>query len=116
MNKIAESEKSPYSLIELDSTVEKNYADKLNQDQTVKFFVKLPPEFKIDTPIGTYNPDWAILKDEDGLKLYLVRETKGSLNEDERRGSENKKILCGKKHFEALGVDYKDIKPPFAVI
>jgi type III restriction enzyme len=114
MRRIGESDKSPYQLIALDSsTVEKPYLDRLNQDASVKFFVKLPKWFKIETPIGTYNPDWAILKEDNGLKLYLVRETKGSIIEDARRGSENKKIKCAEKHFEALGVDFKDVDPPF---
>lgn len=117
MQRIGQSEKSPYQLITLDSTtVEKPYLDQLNQDASVKFFVKLPSWFKIETPIGGYNPDWAILKEDNGLKLYLVRETKGSIIEDARRGSENKKIKCAKKHFEALGVDFKDVDPPFNLI
>jgi type III restriction enzyme len=116
MRKIAESDKSPYKLMALDSAIERSYADKLNQDPSIKFFIKLPKWFRINTPIGEYNPDWAFLKDENGLKLYLVRETKGSTNEDERRGTENKKIKFAKKHFEALGVDYKDINPPFDTI
>ncbi len=114
--KIIESDKSPYKLIELDSTVEKMFAEKLKGDESVKYFAKLPKKFLISTPIGNYNPDWAILKEENGLKLYLVRETKGSLNEEDRRGSENKKIQCGRKHFEALGVEYDDIAPPFLEI
>ncbi len=116
IRKIVQSEKSPYKLMALDSEVERSYARKLNEDISVKFYTKLPKRFKIDTPIGTYNPDWAILKDDNGLKLYLVRETKGTLDEEGRRGSENKKIKCAEKHFEALGVDFKDVEPPFTAI
>jgi hypothetical protein len=61
--------------------------------------------FKIDTPIGTYNPDWAFVTERE-QKLYFVRETKGSLDSEERRSKENQKIACGRKHFDSLGVDY----------
>lgn len=116
MRKIAESDKSPYRLMVLDSSVEKSYADKLNRDPTIKFYIKLPKWFTIDTPIGGYNPDWAILKEDGGLKLYLVRETKGTIDPTERRGTENTKIKCAKKHFETLGIDFRDVEPPFVAI
>ncbi len=68
----------------------------------VKLFVKLPEWFRITTPIGDYNPDWAVLMDgTDGNHLYFVFETKGNL--DNNRASEEFKIKCGIKHFEALG-------------
>jgi type III restriction enzyme len=58
--------------------------------------------------MGEYNPDWAIVKEEDGnSKLYLVRETKGSPDSDDLRGRGRKKIECGQAHFDALGADYK---------
>jgi restriction endonuclease len=60
---------------------------------------------KIDTPIGTYNPDWAFVTEREE-KLYFVRETKSTLNSEERRTKENQKIACGRKHFDSLGVDY----------
>ena len=67
------------------------------------------------TPIGEYNPDWAIVwQGQDAFgeaqeKLYLVRETKGSLDEVERRGRENLKIACARRHFGAIEVDYEDV-------
>ena len=67
--------------------------------------MKLPGWFKIDTPIGTYNPDWAFVTQRDE-KLYFVRETKGTLDSEERRLKENQKIHCGRKHFEIIGVDF----------
>ena len=71
-------------------------------------FVKLPSWFKIDTPLGGYNPDWAIVMNEDGKdKLYFVVETKGSTNKQDRRGTENDKIDCTTKHFEAIGTELK---------
>jgi type III restriction enzyme len=58
----------------------------------------------VQTPMGEYNPDWAIVQDEDSEgKLYLVRETKGSQNSDDLRGREQKKVECGQAHFHALG-------------
>jgi type III restriction enzyme len=76
----------------------------------VKLYVKLPSWFQVPTPIGGYNPDWAIVMDEgDGKdRLYLVRETKGTITIADLRPSERRKIECGRKHFSgALGLSYK---------
>ena len=62
---------------------------------------------QVDTPIGPYNPDWAILVTKETDKLYLVRETKGTLQKDELRKAENDKIDCGRRHFKAIDVDYE---------
>ena len=78
----------------------------MDTNESVKFFVKLPAWFTIDTPIGTYNPDWAIMMD-DGRSLYMVRETKGTQAELELRPSEKGKIDAARKHFEAIDVDYQ---------
>jgi type III restriction enzyme len=67
--------------------------------------VKLPSWFTIDTPIGSYNPDWTFVTESEE-KLYFVRETKGTLDSEERRSKENQKIECGRKHFATLDVDY----------
>lgn len=72
--------------------------------EDIKLFIKLPGWFKINTPMGTYNPDWAIVKEEDE-KLYLVRETKSTKGQLKLRGTEWAKIQCGRSHFNALGVD-----------
>jgi len=91
------------------------FALELEQMDEVKRFVKLPDWFTVDTPIGTYNPDWAILVvrqdayGEEVERLYLVRETKGSTDEEQRRGLENLKIACARRHFAHLGVDYADV-------
>jgi type III restriction enzyme len=99
--------KSPYSHVEWDSAVEQRFARRLDRDARVKFFVKLPGWFTIDTPVGPYNPDWALCWDDgDGARLHLVRETKGSLDAVERRGTENAKIECARRHFAAIGTDY----------
>jgi len=100
--------KSVYEYVEYDSEVERQFANTLDQRQDIKLFVKLPGWFQIDTPVGKYNPDWAIIKEGDQT-LYLVRETKGTRDFLLLRNSEADKVRCGKKHFEALDV-------PFAVV
>lgn len=99
--------RTPYDFIAYDSTTEEEVAGLLDGDDRVKFFCKLPRWFKVATPLGGYNPDWAVVV-EDSRKLYLVRETKSTLDRDKRRESENKKVDCGKAHFKALGVNFKD--------
>ena len=74
----------------------------------IKLFIKLPGWFMIDTPLGTYNPDWAIVKEEDS-KVYLVRETKSTKDQLKLRGSEWAKIQCGKAHFDTLQVDFAHV-------
>ena len=108
---MVETGKTPYSSIIIDSEIEREFAEGLEKNGNVKVYTKLPDWFKIPTPLGYYNPDWAILvKDEnkEEEKLYFVIETKGSTDKDKRRDVENLKIDCGKKHFEALQVDYAD--------
>lgn len=100
--------KSVYEYVVYDSEVERAFASQLDAREDIKLFVKLPGWFQIDTPIGTYNPDWAILK-HDGQALYLVRETKGTKDFLRLRTSEADKIRCGQQHFETIGV-------PFAVV
>jgi type III restriction enzyme len=98
-------EKSLFDAIVYESEIEKQFARDLDNNQNVKLFVKLPSWFKIDTPIGTYNPDWAFVTEREE-KLYFVRETKSTLDSEERRTKENQKIACGRQHFDSLGVDY----------
>ena len=71
----------------------------------IKLFVKLPSWFKIDTPVGEYNPDWAIVKHGDET-VYLARETKGTKDFLKLRNSEADKVRCGEKHYETLGVSF----------
>lgn len=99
--------RTPYDYIAYESGTEEEVAKLLDNDERVKFFCKLPRWFKVATPLGDYNPDWAVVV-EDTPKLYLVRETKSTLDRDKRRESENKKVDCGKAHFKALGVNFKD--------
>jgi len=98
-------EKSLFDAIVYESEVEKQFARDLDNSQYVKLFVKLPAWFKIDTPIGSYNPDWAFVTEREE-KLYFVRETKSTLDSEDRRTKENQKIACGRKHFGTLGIDY----------
>jgi type III restriction enzyme len=72
-------------------------------------FFKLPSKFKIPTPLGTYNPDWAVVFHGDS-RVYFVAETKSSTVEKDRRTNENLQIACGRKHF-ALSPDvvFKDV-------
>lgn len=96
---------SVYDYIIYDSeTIEKPFAKALDDDPDVKMFFKLPQNFKIRTPIGNYNPDWAVYLDKDGTEgLYFVLETKGSMSMFDLRTTEQLKIHCGKEHFKALG-------------
>lgn len=101
-------QKSVFETVPYDSKVERDFAEALEVREDIKLFVKLPSWFKIETPIGTYNPDWAIVKHHDHEKVYFVRETKGAdFNKKEGRASEYAKVKCGEAHFEALGVDFK---------
>ena len=97
-------EHSVYDYILYDSsTVEKPFALVLDNDPDVKMFFKIPERFKMETPIGTYNPDWAVYLTCNGeVKLYFILETKGVTNLSDLCTPEQLKIHCGKKHFKAL--------------
>jgi type III restriction enzyme len=104
---------SVYDHVIYDSSIECKFAAALDKDDDVKMFFKIPKSFKIDTPIGTYNPDWAILFEQNGeQKLYFVLETKGTTDLFSLRGPEQLKIHCGEQHFKALdnGVLFKVAK------
>lgn len=98
---------SVYDHVIYDSdTVERPFAVALDNDPQVKMFFKIPRAFKIETPIGSYNPDWAVYLDRDGAKkLFFVLETKGDTNLFSLRTPEQLKIHCGKQHFKALASD-----------
>lgn len=102
---VQNQEKSLFDAVEYKSEVEKQFVRDLDSNENVKLFIKLPSWFKIDTPIGPYNSDWAFVTERE-QKLYFVRGTKSTLDSRERRAKENKKIACGRKHFNSLGVDY----------
>lgn len=94
---------SVYDHVIYDSQVESRFAESLDNDPDVKMFFKIPNRFKIETPIGTYNPDWAVYLEQNGeKKLYFVLETKGTTDLFGLSGPERLKIHCGKQHFKAL--------------
>lgn len=99
------SQKIYQNMIMCDSGIERKFAKDLMENKDVKYFIKLPGWFKIDTPVGGYNPDWAIMK-ENGEVVYMVRETKSTKEQLLLRPYEDDKIKCGRKHFEEIGVDY----------
>ena len=102
---VQNQDKSLFNAIEFDSEVEKRFAKDLDDNEDVRLFVKLPKWFKIDTPVGSYNPDWAFVTERDE-KLYFVRETKSSEDNEELRKKENQKIFCARSHFDTIGVNY----------
>jgi len=102
---LLDTKRSIYEHVIYDSNTERDFADALEKQEGVELYAKLPSWFKVPTPLGTYNPDWAILFDRDGIqRLYFVVETKSSLFTDDLRSKEDAKIECGKAHFAALGV------------
>lgn len=114
------NDKTIYDLVPCDSKTEVQFVKDLEAREDVKLYVKLPKWFRVPTPVGNYEPDWAILMEnnEDGVEptLYLVAETKSSLAEKDLRPKEHRKILCGAAHFGSKqldqqgaldGVDYK---------
>jgi len=108
--------KTIYDGIIWDSEGERDFAKQLEESNKVKLFVKLPQWFVVETPVGEYNPDWAIVLEERDTqgkvreKLYLVRETKFVNNLDNLRPSEKHKIKCAEEHFKTIDVNFKTIK------
>jgi type III restriction enzyme len=108
--------RSVYDHVVFDSDIERQFVEGLERRDDVKLYLKLPAWFIVQTPIGDYNPDWAIVlesRDVHGKptgkqNLYLVRETKHTTDFDKLLPEEVRKIRCGERHFTgALGVDYK---------
>lgn len=107
-NNAVKAAKAPFDHVIYDSNIEKAFAKRFEEDPDVKVYMKLPSWFKIDTPVGKYNPDWAVLIDKDGEeKLYFVLETKGTDIEGFLRPEEQAKISFARKHFEALNTDVR---------
>ena len=100
-----ESTKSLYDLVVLDSMgTEKNFAESLEHEDDVVVYTKLPNGFYINTPMGKYNPDWAVAFRDGSVKhVYFVAESKGNdLQGSQLRGSEESKIECARRHFKAI--------------
>jgi type III restriction enzyme len=98
------ADKHLYDYVIFDSpTIEKPFAEKLETSNEVSIYVKLPKTFFISTPVGHYNPDWAIAFNEGMVKhAYFVADPKGSMSTMELRLIEDAKIHCARQHFKAL--------------
>ena len=123
-NMLQDTEKSVYAHVVYDSDTERAFADQLEKNSAIKVYAKLPGWFRVPTPLGSYNPDWAVLvTTPEGDKLYFVVETKSSLLVDDLRRIEADKIKCGAAHFKALAVGenpatfgkYKDVAGLLAI-
>jgi type III restriction enzyme len=95
-----------YDYILYDSTNEREFAENIDTSNEVAVYVKLPSGFFISTPVGKYNPDWAIAFHEGKVKhIYFVAETKGSMSSMQLREVEAAKIHCAREHFKAINTD-----------
>lgn len=105
--------RSLYDQVQTDSNVEINFIQVVQNDASLLFYFKFPGVYKVPLPaqIGNYNPDWGLARrDDSGLALQYVRETKGTENVDKLQFShERRKIRCAQKYFAALGLDYRPI-------
>ena len=101
-----QAKKSLYNYTITDSDTERKFAEGLDNDKNVAVYVKLPGGFYIDTPVGKYNPDWAIAFYEGTVKhIYFVAETKGDLSSMQLREIESLKIYCAREHFRRISSD-----------
>ena len=106
MYKVQNTQKTDFDYVVFDSDVERQFAELLDSREDIKLFMKLPSKFKIDTPVGPYIPDWAIIKHEEGEdRIYMIRETKSTLDDSKLRPSELARIKAAKQHFKAIGVE-----------
>jgi type III restriction enzyme len=105
LKNLLDAQKSVYEQVAYESGIEATFADELEKNTAIKVYAKLPGWFTVPTPLGSYNPDWAVLVEKDGgERLYFVAETKSGLFTDDLRDKERAKIECGKAHFNALRV------------
>jgi type III restriction enzyme len=120
------AKRSLYDHVIFDSEVERSFVEELEKWDIVKLYVKLPRWFTVPTPVGEYNPDWALViddTDEYGItngesRIYMVSETKGTKLLEHLRPDERRKILCGEQHFEGAltGLQYKVAVTPSDLI
>ncbi|MDA8025221.1 MAG: DEAD/DEAH box helicase family protein [Actinomycetota bacterium] len=97
-----------YEYVVTDSKIERAFVDELDASSEVVVYAKLPRGFFIPTPVGNYNPDWAIAFTEGSVKhVYFVAETKGSLSSLQLKGFEDAKIECARKFFATLSDNYE---------
>lgn len=100
------TKKNLYDHLIYDSTNERKFAEEMDVDSDVAVYVKLPGGFYINTPVGKYNPDWAIAFYEGNVKhIYFVAETKGTMSSMNLRKVEELKKQCAKEHFKAISSD-----------
>ena len=110
---IHNTQKTDFDHVVCDSEVEREFAELLDSRTDIKLFMKLPAKFKVPTPVGDYNPDWAIIKDVEGEnRIYMIRETKSTHDRNKRRPSENARIDAAVEHFKAIGIGYDVTVPP----
>jgi type III restriction enzyme len=103
LKSMIDANKSAHEHVIYQSDTECTFAEQLEKNEAIKVYAKLPGWFKVPTPLGPYNPDWAVLVDKDGTeRLYFVVETKSSLFTDDLRDKESAKIKCGEAHFAEL--------------
>ncbi len=103
LKSMIDAEKSVHERVIYQSDTERTFAEQLEKNEAIKVYAKLPSWFQVPTPLGPYNPDWAVLVDKDGTeRLYFVVETKSSLFTDDLRDKESAKIKCGEAHFAEL--------------
>lgn len=104
---VTDQAKTVYDYVTVDSEVEREFMQSLEDNTDVKFYIKLPGWFKIDTPVGKYNPDWAVAFDGDE-RIYFVAETKGSddINDNHLSANERSKITAARQHFAEIDVPY----------
>ena len=103
LKSMIDAKKSVHEQVIYQSGTERTFAEQLEMNEAIKVYAKLPGWFRVRTPVGPYNPDWAVLVEKDGgERLYFVVETKSGLFTDDLRDKERAKIECGKAHFKAL--------------
>ena len=104
---VTDQAKTIYDYVAVDSEVEREFMRLLEDNADVKFYIKLPGWFKIDTPVGKYNPDWAVAFDGD-RRIYFVAETKGSddIHDNHLSANERSKITAARQHFAEIDVPY----------
>ena len=112
MYKVEHTQKTDFDYVVYESSVEHEFAKRLDSRDDIKLFMKLPAKFMVPTPVGDYNPDWAIIKHEDGEeRIYMIRETKSTQDDGKLRPSELAKIKSAKEHFHAIGINHERATP-----
>ena len=103
LKSMIDANRSVHEQVIYQSDTERSFAEQLEMNESIKVYAKLPGWFRVPTPLGPYNPDWAVLVDREGTeRLYFVVETKSSLFTDDLRDKESAKIRCGEAHFSEL--------------